>query len=151
METCSGPLAGIRVVEIDAIGPVPLAAMLLADLGADVVRVARPPSAGVGDWEDVGGDILHRSRTVTFLDLKCDADRGLLLELIGRADGLIEGYRPGVMERLGVGPDVYLAHDPKLVFGRMTGLGHCSEYPIRLSAAGATPQRFRARKAIAAA
>ncbi|MDI1294702.1 MAG: CoA transferase, partial [bacterium] len=112
MTTSSGPLAGIRIVEIDAIGPVPLAAMLLADMGAEIVRVARPPSAGAGDWDDVGGDILHRSRIVTYLDLKQDGDRAQLLALIDRADGLIEGYRPGVMERLGVGPDVCLARNP---------------------------------------
>lgn len=131
MTARSGPLAGIRIVEIDAIGPVPLAAMLLADMGAEIVRVARPPSAGAGDWEDVGGDILHRSRTVTYLDLKQDADRAHLLDLIERADGLIEGYRPGVMERLGVGPDVCLARNPRLVFGRMTGWGQSGPLAMR--------------------
>jgi alpha-methylacyl-CoA racemase len=131
MEEARGPLSGIRIVEIDAIGPVPLAAMLLADLGADIVRVARPASAGAGDWEDVGGDILHRSRAVTHLDLKQDADRGQLLELIDRADGLIEGYRPGVMERLGVGPEVCLARNPRLVFGRMTGWGQSGPLALR--------------------
>ncbi|KMS53048.1 CaiB/BaiF CoA transferase family protein [Sphingobium cupriresistens] len=127
----SGPLAGIRIVEIDAIGPVPLAAMLLADMGAQIVRVARPPSAGVGDWEDVGGDILHRSRTVTYLDLKREDDRARLLDLIACADGLIEGYRPGVMERLGVGPDICLARNPRLVFGRMTGWGQSGPMAMR--------------------
>jgi alpha-methylacyl-CoA racemase len=131
MEEAKGPLAGIRIVEIDAIGPVPLAAMLLADLGADIVRVARPASAGAGDWEDVGGDILHRSRAVTHLDLKQDADRAHLLELIDRADGLIEGYRPGVMERLGVGPEVCLARNPRLVFARMTGWGQSGPLALR--------------------
>lgn len=131
MTKLSGPLAGIRIVEIDAIGPVPLAAMLLADMGADIVRVARPPSAGVGDWEDVGGDILHRSRTVTYLDLKQDGDRAQLLDLIACADGLIEGYRPGVMERLGVGPDICLARNPRLVFGRMTGWGQSGPLAMR--------------------
>ena len=126
-----GPLAGIRIVEIDAIGPVPLAAMLLADLGADIVRVARPATAGGGDWEDVGGDILHRSRSVTHLDLKNDRHRALLLDLIERADGLIEGYRPGVMERLGVGPEVCLARNPRLVFGRMTGWGQSGPLALR--------------------
>ena len=131
MVTRSGPLAGIRIVEIDAIGPVPLAAMLLADMGADIVRVARPPSAGASDWEDVGGDVLHRSRTVTYLDLKQDADRAQLIELVKHADGLIEGYRPGVMERLGVGPEVCLAHNPRLVFGRMTGWGQSGPLALR--------------------
>ncbi|MFC3444306.1 CaiB/BaiF CoA transferase family protein [Sphingobium rhizovicinum] len=127
----SGPLAGIRLLEIDAIGPVPLAAMLLADMGAEIVRIARPPSATAGDWDDVGGDILHRSRAVTYLDLKQDADREHLLALVERADGLIEGYRPGVMERLGVGPDVCLAHNPRFVFGRMTGWGQSGPLALR--------------------
>lgn len=131
MTTALGPLAGIRIVEIDAIGPVPLAAMLLADMGAEIVRVARPPSAGAGDWEDVGGDILHRSRTVTYLDLKQESDRAQLLDLIASADGLIEGYRPGVMERLGVGPDICLARNPRLVFGRMTGWGQSGPLAMR--------------------
>ena len=131
MQERSGPLVGVRIIEIDAIGPVPLAAMLLADMGADIVRVARPPSAGPGDWEDVGGDILHRSRTVTYLDIKDERDRGSLLDLIEHADGLIEGYRPGVMERLGVGPDVCLARNPKLVFGRMTGWGQSGPMAMR--------------------
>jgi alpha-methylacyl-CoA racemase len=131
MTTVSGPLAGIRIVEIDAIGPVPLAAMLLADMGAEIIRVARPPSAGAGAWEDVGGDILHRSRTVIHLDLKRDDDRTKLLDLIDRADGLIEGYRPGVMERLGIGPDICLARNPRLVFGRMTGWGQSGPLAMR--------------------
>lgn len=131
MTASTGPLANVRIVEIDAIGPVPLAAMLLADMGAEIVRVARPPSAGVGDWEDVGGDILHRNRSVTYLDLKKDEDRARLLDLIERADGLIEGYRPGVMERLGVGPDVCLARNPRLVFGRMTGWGQSGPLALR--------------------
>ncbi|MES2172354.1 MAG: CaiB/BaiF CoA-transferase family protein [Pseudomonadota bacterium] len=131
MTTLSGPLAGIRIVEIDAIGPVPLAAMLLADMGAEIIRVARPPSAGAGDWDDVGGDILHRSRTVIHLDLKRDGDRAQLLDLIDRADGLIEGYRPGVMERLGIGPDICLARNPRLVFGRMTGWGQSGPLAMR--------------------
>ena len=131
MTKLSGPLAGIRIVEIDAIGPVPLAAMLLADMGAEIIRVARPPSAGAGDWDDVGGDILHRSRTVIHLDLKRDDDRAQLLDLIDRADGLIEGYRPGVIERLGIGPDLCLARNPRLVFGRMTGWGQSGPLAMR--------------------
>lgn len=127
----TGPLAGIRIVEIDAIGPVPLAAMLLADMGADIVRVARPPSAGAGAWDDVGGDILHRSRAVTFLNLKDEGDRAALLDLIEKADALIEGYRPGVMERLGLGPEDCLARNPALVFGRMTGWGQSGPLALR--------------------
>lgn len=129
--TSHGPLAGIRLLEIDAIGPVPLAAMLLADMGAEIVRIARPPSAGTGDWDDVGGDILHRSRTAAYLDLKNNADREQLLELVARADGLIEGYRPGVMERLGVGPEICLARNPRFVFGRMTGWGQSGPLALR--------------------
>ncbi|MDB5685983.1 MAG: carnitine dehydratase [Rhizorhabdus sp.] len=118
----TGPLKGIRIVEIDAIGPVPLAATILADMGAEIIRVARPPYAGAA-WDDVGGDVIHRSRDVIYLNLKDAGDRDQLLSLIEAADGLIEGYRPGVMERLGIGPDVCLARNPKLVFGRMTGWG----------------------------
>jgi alpha-methylacyl-CoA racemase len=128
----TGPLAGIRLIEIDAIGPVPLAAMLLADMGADIIRIARPPSAGPAAWDDVGGAILHRSRAVTHLNLKDADDREQLLRLVEKADGLIEGYRPGVMERLGVGPDVCLARNPRFVFGRMTGWGQ--EGPMALRA-----------------
>ena len=119
----TGPLAGIRIIEIDAIGPVPLAAMILADMGADIIRVARAASAGAGAWEDVGGDILHRSRDLLHLNLKDADDRESLFALIDRADALIEGFRPGVMERLGLGPDACLARNPRLVFGRMTGWG----------------------------
>lgn len=130
MSEASGPLAGIRILEIDAIGPVPLAAMLLADLGADIVRVARPPGAAVA-WEDVGGDVLHRSRGAIHLNLKDPADRARLLDLVERADALVEGYRPGVMERLGIGPDVCLERNPKLVFGRMTGWGQTGPLALR--------------------
>jgi alpha-methylacyl-CoA racemase len=126
-----GPLVGIRIVEIDAIGPVPLAAMLLADMGADIVRVARPPSAGTSAWDDVGGDVLHRSRKVAYLNLKDDGDRDSLLQLIDKADAVIEGYRPGVMERLGLGPDICLARNPRLVFGRMTGWGQSGPLALR--------------------
>ncbi|HKX78430.1 MAG TPA: CaiB/BaiF CoA-transferase family protein [Novosphingobium sp.] len=119
----TGPLAGIRIVEMDAIGPVPLATMMLADMGADIVRVARAPTAGAAAWEDVGGAVLHRGRALVSLDLKDAADRDRLLDLIERADALIEGFRPGVMERLGLGPDACLARNPRLVFGRMTGWG----------------------------
>lgn len=131
MAVTTGPLAGIRIIEIDAIGPVPLAAMLLADLGAEVIRVARVPGAGAGAWDDVGGDVLHRSRAVTYLNLKDADDRDRLLALIEQADALIEGYRPGVMERLGIGPDECLARNPALVFGRMTGWGQTGPLALR--------------------
>ncbi len=127
----SGPLAGFRIVEIDAIGPIPLAAMLLADLGADIVRIARAPGAGAGAWDDVGGDVLHRSRDVAYLNLKDPGDREQLLQLVEHADALIEGFRPGVMERLGIGPDVCLARNPRLVFGRMTGWGQSGPLALR--------------------
>jgi alpha-methylacyl-CoA racemase len=116
-----GPLAGIRIVEMDAIGPVPLAAMLLADMGCDIVRVARPPGAGV--WNDVGGTVLHRNRRHVHLDLKARDDCDRALDLIAQADALIEGFRPGVMERLGLGPEIALARNPRLVYARMTGWG----------------------------
>lgn len=117
-----GPLDGIRLIELDAIGPVPFAAMLLADLGAEIVRVARPPHPGAV-WDDVGGSILHRSRPVVRLDLKTARGRDRVLDLVDRADGLIEGFRPGVMERLGLGPEPALARNPRLVYVRMTGWG----------------------------
>lgn len=130
-EQNQGPLVGIRIIEIDAIGPVPLAAMLLADLGADIVRVARRPDMGAGAWEDVGGDVLHRSRHVLHLNLKSEVDRDALLGLVAEADALIEGFRPGVMERLGLGPDACLARNSKLVYGRMTGWGQFGPLSLR--------------------
>ncbi len=118
----AGPLAGFRLVEMEAIGPVPLAATLLADMGADIVRLARSPRPDSA-WDDVGGAVLHRSRAVVFVDLKTAEDRDGALALIDRADGLVEGFRPGVMERLGLGPEACLARNRRLVFGRMTGWG----------------------------
>ena len=132
MTGSSGPLAGIRIVEIDAIGPLPLAAMILADMGADIIRVARSASAGVGAWDDVGGDVLHRSRNVIHLNLKDDRDLQSLFVLIEAADALIEGFRPGVMERLGLGPDACLQRNQRLVYGRMTGWGQSG--PLALQA-----------------
>lgn len=115
-----GVLDGIRIVEMDAIGPVPFAAMLLADMGADVIRVVR---TNTGPFGEMGGAILHRSRPSLALDLKTDEGRNSALELISHADAVIEGFRPGVMERLELGPDVCLQANPALVFGRMTGWG----------------------------
>lgn len=109
-------LDGFRVIELAGIGPGPHAAMLLADLGADVVRVQRP---GRGDPRDVR----LRGRRVVEADLKRDADRDTVLELVEHADVLIEGFRPGVTERLGVGPQDCLRRNPRLVYGRMTGWG----------------------------
>ena len=122
MSKAKGPLAGVRVVEMDAIGPVPLAAMVLADLGAEVVRVARPPGSGQA-WDDTGGAVLNRNRAHVYLDLKAAEQRDQALALIARADAVIEGFRPGVMERLGLGPEVCLERHPRLVYARMTGWG----------------------------
>ena len=115
-----GPLAGVRVVEFDAIGPVPLAAMILADFGCEIVRISR---AGRPPSPSADGPILGRGRRCIALDLKSAADRDTALAIVARADVVLEGNRPGVMERLGLGPDACLAANPKLVYGRMTGWG----------------------------
>jgi alpha-methylacyl-CoA racemase len=125
-----GPLNGIRLIELDAIGPVPLCAMILSGLGADVIRVAR--HGGQAAWSDVGEAVLLRGRRTITLNLKSAADRAQLLALISHADGLIEGARPGVMERLELGPDQCLRANPRLVYGRMTGWGQ--QGPLRLTA-----------------
>ncbi|WP_051835961.1 CaiB/BaiF CoA transferase family protein [Streptomyces sp. NRRL WC-3549] len=116
-----GPLAGVRVVELAGIGPGPFAAMLLADLGADVVRVDRPGGAGLGI--DPAYDLTNRNKRSVLVDLKAEDGAARVLDLVARADILVEGYRPGVAERLGVGPDACLARNPRLVYGRMTGWG----------------------------
>ncbi|NED37451.1 CaiB/BaiF CoA-transferase family protein [Streptomyces sp. SID8499] len=116
-----GPLTGVRVVELAGIGPGPFAAMLLADLGADVVRVDRPGGAGLGI--DPARDVTNRNKRSVVLDLKSPEGRAGVLDLAARADVLIEGYRPGVAERLGVGPEDCHARNPRLVYGRMTGWG----------------------------
>jgi alpha-methylacyl-CoA racemase len=115
------PLSGVRIIEFDGIGPVTFAGMMLADLGAEVVRLTRAHGAGV--FGDVGGAVLHRGRSAVPVDLKSGTDRARVLELIATADAVIEGFRPGVLERLGLGPDVCSARNPKLVFGRVTGWG----------------------------
>jgi alpha-methylacyl-CoA racemase len=114
-----GPLAGYKIVEIAGIGPGPFCAMILADLGAEVVRVDRKSSAGSG----TKFDILNRGRKSIAVDLKNPEGIETVLRLVEKADALIEGFRPGVMERLGLGPEVCAARNPKLVFGRMTGWG----------------------------
>lgn len=113
----SGPLAGLRVVEFAGIGPGPFAGMLLADLGADVVRIERP-----GERRRAH-DVTLRGRRIVTLDLKQAGDVATALALLDRAEALIEGFRPGVMERLGLGPAVVLARNPRLVYGRMSGWG----------------------------
>ncbi|MCW2678846.1 MAG: L-carnitine dehydratase/bile acid-inducible protein [Frankiales bacterium] len=115
----SGPLQGIRVVELAGLGPAPYACMLLSDLGAEVLRVDRPaPGFGVPAY-----DVTGRGRRSLALDLKQPAAAEVVLRLVDRADVLVEGLRPGVAERLGVGPDACLARNPRLVYGRMTGWG----------------------------
>ncbi len=117
----SGPLAGVRVVEIAGIGPGPHAATLLADLGADVIRVERP--GGAGSPGDRATDLLTRGRPSAALDLKRPEAVEAVLSLVESADVLLEGMRPGATERLGLGPDACLARNPRLVYGRMTGWG----------------------------
>ncbi|MFI9719661.1 CaiB/BaiF CoA transferase family protein [Streptomyces sp. NPDC052396] len=119
--TEDGPLAGVRVLELAGIGPGPFAAMLLADLGADVVRVDRP--GGPGLHIDPRFDITNRNKRSVLLDLKSEQGPPTVLALAERADILLEGYRPGVAERLGVGPEQCLERNPRLVYGRMTGWG----------------------------
>ncbi|HYE26750.1 MAG TPA: CaiB/BaiF CoA-transferase family protein [Allosphingosinicella sp.] len=117
----AGPLSGIRIIELAGIGPAPFAGMMLADHGATVIRVEREDRAPVIPPEF---DILARSRASTVrLDLKSDKGAARVRELARDADGLIEGFRPGVMERLGLGPDALLEDNPRLVYGRMTGWG----------------------------
>ena len=121
MSGTAGPLSGIRVIEIASIGPGPFAAMMLADAGADVIRLERAGAAaglGSGSWNHT-----HRGRPSVGCDLKHPEGRDLALRLAGSADALIEGFRPGVMERLGLGPDELLARNRRLVYGRMTGWG----------------------------
>src|SRR3954469_9194084 len=123
-----GPLAGIRVLEFEAIGPGPFAGMLLADLGADVLVVDRPAETDVGLKRERWYDVMMRGKRSVTLDLKSASAKGAPLALLEKADALIEGFRPGVMERLGLGPDAALARNPKLVYGRMTGWGQDGPY-----------------------
>jgi alpha-methylacyl-CoA racemase len=117
----SGPLAGIRVVELAGLGPAPFACMLLAELGADVIRVDRP--GGGTQLVSPAKEALHRSRPSVAVDLKTPAGRDVVLRLAESADVLVEGLRPGVTERLGVGPGDCAARNPRLVYARMTGWG----------------------------
>lgn len=118
-----GPLQGIKIVELAGIGPGPMAAMLLADLGATVLRIERRKSVELGVKRPLRFDLLLRNRQVIALNLKQPEDHALALRLIGNADGLIEGFRPGVAERMGLGPDACLERNPRLVYGRITGWG----------------------------
>jgi alpha-methylacyl-CoA racemase len=118
-----GPLSSLRVIEIAGIGPGPFAAMMLADMGASVIRVDRPEAVPDSLPSGPHPDLLNRGRRSIAVDLKSAAGRETVLDLIEGADALIEGFRPGVMERLGLAPEVCLARNPRLVYGRMTGWG----------------------------
>ena len=118
-----GPLTGIKIVELTGIGPGPMCAMLLADLGATVLRIDRPEPSDLGVPRPLRYDLLLRGRKCLALDLKHPDAKALALQLIDRADALIEGFRPGVTERLGLGPEDCLARNPSLVYGRVTGWG----------------------------
>ena len=126
-----GPLAGLRVLEFEAIGPGPFAGMMLADMGADVLRIDRTEDACLGLRSARANDVMLRGRRSVTLDLKTPGGVEAALQLATRADALIEGFRPGVMERLGLGPDVLLARNPKLVYGRITGWGQTGPLAAR--------------------
>jgi len=128
----SGPLEGIRIVELAGLGPAPFAGMMLADAGADIIRIDRAERAIYPPHSEAHVDLMNRGRRSVAVDLKHPEGVSLLLQLVERADGLMEGFRPGVAERLGVGPDVCLGRNPKLVYGRMTGWGQ--EGPLAQSA-----------------
>jgi alpha-methylacyl-CoA racemase len=116
-----GPLDGVKILEIASVGPGPFAGMLFADLGADVLRIVRPSQS---DLLDAGNaDVVNRGRVELAVNLKDETGRRPVLELADRADAMIEGFRPGVMERLGLGPEIALARNPRLVYGRITGFG----------------------------
>jgi alpha-methylacyl-CoA racemase len=121
----AGPLAGLRVIEMVGLGPCPFAAMMLADMGAEVIRIDRKSAAGAGPFPMLGTkfDVMARNRRALALDLKQPGARELVLQLVDKADVLLEGFRPGVMERLGLGPEECSARNPRLVYGRVTGWG----------------------------
>jgi alpha-methylacyl-CoA racemase len=123
MIAAMGPLSGVRVLEFEAIGPGPFCGMMIADMGADVLLVDRPTDPGLGLDRERRTDVMLRGRRSVTLDLKSKDGVAAALALAQKADALIEGFRPGVMERLGLGPDVLLARNPRLVYGRMTGWG----------------------------
>jgi alpha-methylacyl-CoA racemase len=119
----SGPLTGVKIVELAGLGPAPFAGMMLADAGADIVRVDRFERATYPPHQDAHVDLMNRGRRSVAMDLKNPEAVELVLRLVEGADGLMEGFRPGVAERLGLGPEVCHARNPKLVYGRMTGWG----------------------------
>lgn len=118
-----GPLKGLKILEFAGLGPTPFCGMLLSDMGADVVRIDRPDAVELGLKRPVEMQITRRGRRSVILDLKTGAGVETALQLAAAADGLIEGFRPGVMERLGLGPEACMAANPRLVYGRMTGWG----------------------------
>jgi len=124
----SGPLTGLTVIELQGIGPAPFCGMVLSDMGADVIRIDRATNVPDAVPEEPPVGPLDRGRRSIAVDLKSPDGVDLVLTLIGDADALIEGFRPGVMERLGLGPDVCLARNPRLVYGRMTGWGQTGPY-----------------------
>jgi alpha-methylacyl-CoA racemase len=126
-----GPLSGIKVLELESIGPAPFAGMLLADMGADVLVIDRPQNTDLGLKRERWFDVMMRGKRSVTLDLKNEKSKEAALELIARADALIEGMRPGVMEKLGLGPDKALERNPKLVYGRMTGWGQTGPLAAR--------------------
>ncbi|MEV5177228.1 CaiB/BaiF CoA-transferase family protein [Streptomyces flaveolus] len=123
-----GPLTGVRVIELAGIGPAPFCGMMLADMGADVVRIDRPGFLSPANPLTPEADLLNRSRRSAALDLKTPEGREAFLHLVDAADVVLEGFRPGVAERLGVGPDTCLRRNPRLVYGRMTGWGQDGPY-----------------------
>lgn len=123
-----GPLNGYKIIEIAGIGPGPFAAMMLSDMGAEVIRVDRAAQVRGGDPAAPPADVLNRGRRSIGIDLKSPEGVEVLLDMVAGADALIEGFRPGVAERLGFGPEVCLERNPKLVFGRMTGWGQEGPY-----------------------
>lgn len=127
-----GPLAGFRVLEFAGIGPGPMAGMLLADLGADVLRLDRAVPSGLGVARPERFNLLHRGKRTLAVDLKQAEGIALAKSLVGQCDATIEGLRPGAMERLGLGPDDCLALNPRLVYGRVTGFGQ--QGPMALAA-----------------
>src|SRR5689334_9443980 len=129
----SGPLVGVRIIELVGIGPAPFGATMLADMGAEVIRVARPSDVGSAADARAPKEVLSRGRLSIAIDLKKPTGRELLLRLVERADALIEPFRNGVVERLGVGPADCLGRNPRLVYAHMTGWGREGPYA---SAAG---------------
>ena len=123
-----GPLSGVRIIELAGIGPGPFCAMMLADMGADVIRVERSSAVRGGDPDVPPADVMLRGRRSIGVDMKSPEGIETVMKLVESADGLIEGFRPGVTERLGVGPDDCLARNPRLVYGRMTGWGQEGPY-----------------------